>query len=171
MPLPLGESRPHLIHSSLGTQSNCTSIGSSVLAQLLVMSWLCTRCQKWVHKKCSGIKGNMLKVWVGECSFWYRPTRVVPDQRPLNGRCPGYVQHTQRYTQTRRPRNIGTNKLHLHSVHAMTPNNSTFYYRVMLCIRSTNHGSVSVCPSQVEVLVKWLNIGSQKQHHTIAQGL
>ena len=23
----------------------------------------------------------------GECSFWYRPTRVVPDQRPLNGRC------------------------------------------------------------------------------------
>jgi len=26
-------------------------------------------------------------VWVGEISFWYRPTRVVPDQRPLNGRC------------------------------------------------------------------------------------
>ena len=25
-------------------------------------------------------------VWVGESSFWYRPTRVVPDQRPLNGR-------------------------------------------------------------------------------------
>jgi len=25
-------------------------------------------------------------VWVGECLFWYRPTRVVPDQRPLNGR-------------------------------------------------------------------------------------
>jgi len=24
---------------------------------------------------------------VGECSFWYRPTRVVPDQRPLNGCC------------------------------------------------------------------------------------
>jgi len=24
---------------------------------------------------------------VGECLFWYRPTRVVPDQRPLNGRC------------------------------------------------------------------------------------
>ena len=23
-------------------------------------------------------------VWVGECFFWYRPTRVVPDQRPLN---------------------------------------------------------------------------------------
>jgi len=27
---------------------------------------------------------------VGESSFWYRPTRVVPDQRPLNGRCSGY---------------------------------------------------------------------------------
>ena len=25
-------------------------------------------------------------VWVGECFFWYRPTRVVPDKRPLNGR-------------------------------------------------------------------------------------
>ena len=24
-------------------------------------------------------------VWVGECFSWYRPTRVVPDQRPLNG--------------------------------------------------------------------------------------
>ena len=23
---------------------------------------------------------------MGENSFWYRPTRVVPDQRPLNGR-------------------------------------------------------------------------------------
>ena len=25
-------------------------------------------------------------VCVGECFFWYRPTRVVPDQRLLNGR-------------------------------------------------------------------------------------
>ena len=24
-------------------------------------------------------------VWVSECFFWYRPTRVVPHQRPLNG--------------------------------------------------------------------------------------
>ena len=24
---------------------------------------------------------------MGECFFWYRPTRVVPDQRPLNSRC------------------------------------------------------------------------------------
>jgi len=24
---------------------------------------------------------------VGECFFWYRPTRVVPEQRSLNGRC------------------------------------------------------------------------------------
>jgi len=36
----------------------------------------------------------------GESSFWYRPTRVVPDQRPLNGRCTTpattvlYRQHT-----------------------------------------------------------------------------
>jgi len=26
-------------------------------------------------------------VWVGECFFWYQPTRVVPDQRLLNSRC------------------------------------------------------------------------------------
>ena len=26
-------------------------------------------------------------VWVGECFFWYRPTRVVPDRRPLNCHC------------------------------------------------------------------------------------
>jgi len=26
-------------------------------------------------------------VWAGECFFWYRPTRVVRDKRPLNGCC------------------------------------------------------------------------------------
>jgi len=31
--------------------------------------------------------------------------------------------------------------------------------------------SVCVCLSQVGVLLKWLNVGSHKQHHTIAQGL
>jgi len=30
---------------------------------------------------------------------------------------------------------------------------------------------LSVCPSQVGVLLKRLNIGSHKQHHTIAQRL
>ena len=28
-------------------------------------------------------------VWAGECFFWYRPTRVVPDKRSLNGCCVG----------------------------------------------------------------------------------
>jgi len=50
-----------------------------------------------------------------------------------------------------------------------------FYYRAMLCIRGTSHGPVSVRlsvrPSQVGVLLKRLNVGSHKQHHTIAQGL
>ena len=53
------------------------------------------------------------------------------------------------------------------------------FYRAMLCIRGTSHGpvsvclsvSVSVCLSQVGVLLKRLNGGSHKQHHTIAQGL
>jgi len=48
------------------------------------------------------------------------------------------------------------------------------FYRAMLCIRGTSHGpvclSVSVCLSQVGVLLKRLNVG-YKQHHTIAQGL
>ena len=45
----------------------------------------------------------------------------------------------------------------------------TFYYRAMLCIRGTSHGpvSVSVCLSQVGVLLKRLNGGSHKQHSTI----
>ena len=49
------------------------------------------------------------------------------------------------------------------------------FYRAMLCIRGTSHGPVSVrlsvCPSQVGVLLKRLSGGSHKQHHTIAQGL
>ena len=47
------------------------------------------------------------------------------------------------------------------------------FYRAMLCIRVTSHGpvSVSVCLSQVGVLLKRLNVGSYKQHHTIAQGV
>ena len=45
------------------------------------------------------------------------------------------------------------------------------FYRAMLCIRGTSHGSVSVCLSQVGVLLKRLNVGSHKQHHTISQGL
>ena len=56
---------------------------------------------------------------------------------------------------------------------------TNFCYRAMLCIRGTSHGPMSVrpsvCPSvrqsQVGVLLKRLNIGSHKQHHTIAQGL
>jgi len=27
----------------------------------------------------------MIRMGVSGCFFWYRPTRVVPDQRPLNG--------------------------------------------------------------------------------------
>jgi len=45
----------------------------------------------------------------------------------------------------------------------------------MLCIRGTSHGPVSVCPSvcpsQVGVLLKRLNVGSHKQHRTIPQGV
>ena len=41
------------------------------------------------------------------------------------------------------------------------------FYRAMLCIRGTSRGPVSVCLclSQLGVLLKRLNIGSDKQHH------
>ena len=45
------------------------------------------------------------------------------------------------------------------------------FYHAMLCIRGTSRGPVSVCLSQVGVLLKRQNVGSHKQHHTIAQGL
>ena len=53
------------------------------------------------------------------------------------------------------------------------------FYRVMQCIRGTSHGTVSVrlsvrpsvCPSQVGVLLKRLNVGSHNQHHTIPRRL
>ena len=53
----------------------------------------------------------------------------------------------------------------------------TVFYRAMLCICGTSHGPVSVCVclclcpclSQAGVLLKRLNVGSHKQHHTIPQ--
>jgi len=77
---------------------------------------------------------------MGECFFWYQPTRVVPDKRPLNGCvcvCVGpkqvqaptniltgsavFVQLTVVINrQTHRPCYIGNNynKLHSHAVQA-----------------------------------------------------
>ena len=37
---------------------------------------------------------------------------------------------------------------------------SQYFYRTMLCIRGTSHGPVSVCLSQVGVLLKRLNESS-----------
>ena len=56
------------------------------------------------------------------------------------------------------------------------PTNSTVpFLPHELCSRGICHGRVSVClcvcPSQVGVLLKWLNVGTRKQRHTIAQGL
>ena len=53
------------------------------------------------------------------------------------------------------------------------------FYRAMLCIRGTSDGPVSVSPSvrpsvrpsEIGVLLKRLNVGSHKQHRTIAQEL
>jgi len=43
----------------------------------------------WYH--CLPIRCNK-DVSLIICFFWYRPTRVVPDQRPLNGRCCYVIQ-------------------------------------------------------------------------------
>jgi len=40
-----------------------------------------------------------------------------------------------------------------------------------LCLSVRRSVRLSVCPSQVKVLLKRLNVGSHKQHLTIAQGL
>ena len=49
------------------------------------------------------------------------------------------------------------------------------FYRAMLCMHGTSRGPVSVCLCmcllQVGVVLKRLNIGSQKQHHMIVQGI
>ena len=50
-----------------------------------------------------------------------------------------------------------------HNVH------TCFYHAMLSCYASTV--SVCLCLSQVGVLLKRLNTGSHKQHHTIAQGL
>ena len=79
------------------------------------------------------------------------------------------------------PWHVGSLKIYIHhgaydtieTVTCNTLRTRTFnsFYRAMLCIRGTSHGPVSVRPSQVGVLLKRLNVGSHKQHHTIAQGL
>jgi len=51
-----------------------------------------------------------------------------------------------------------------------------YFYRAMLCIRGILAMALcpSVCPSvrhKSGVLLKRLNVGSHKQHHTLAQGL
>ena len=73
--------------------------------------------------------------------FWYQLTQLVLEKRPLSECLSVYF----------------------------SPN----FYRAMLCIHGTSHGPVSVCLclSQVRVLLKRQNVGSHKQHHTIAQGL
>ena len=49
---------------------------------------------------------------------------------------------------------------------------SNSFYRTTLCIRGIAMTLCpSVCPSQVGVLLKRLNVESHKQYHTVAQGL
>jgi len=90
------------ICATFSTVLTVTACGPSAIAELLVDEAdgiLCTKSATG-HVCCYGsiINENInihhfvvipcnSGVWVGECFFWYRPTRVVRDQRPLIGRC------------------------------------------------------------------------------------
>ena len=110
------------------------------------------------------------KIQIG-LPFWYRLTRVVPEKGPLNT-CMCVFSHIKvMMTMLLR----GRCHRHVGQQHGTQQQMGvvSHFYRAMLCIRGTSHGpvSVSVCLSQVGVLLKRLNVGSHKQHHTIAQGL
>jgi len=54
------------------------------------------------------------------------------------------------------------------STHAFSTTSS--FYHAMICMRGICYGPcLSVCLSQVGVLLKRLNVGSHKQHHMVAQ--
>ena len=103
--------------------------------------------------------------------FWYRPTRVVPDQRPLNG-CVcvcvcvfmTYVQAS--YYSTKRGSPVAHQTMEVeHYVFT-----ARCYASVVLAMGLCLSVSVSVSLSQAGVLLKRQNVGSHKQH-TIPQGL
>ena len=61
------------------------------------MPWTVAKWRKVIKKVCwPGW------VWAGECFFWYRPTRVVPDKRPLNGCCCCYFPGLPGWASTRK---------------------------------------------------------------------
>ena len=54
-------------------------------------------------------------------------------------------------------------------IHFYRASSALAVYAMVMCLSVCV--SVSVCLSQVGVLLKWLNVGTRKQRHTIAQGL
>jgi len=78
--------------------------------------------------------------------------------------CPFWEPDTQRQIRS---------YIYVHQRTQSNPDDLVIFYRTMLCICYTSHGPVSVRPSvrpsQVGVLLKRLNIGSHKQHHTIVR--
>jgi len=46
---------------------------------------------------------------------------------------------------------------------------SRYHYRAMLCIRRTVERRLSVCPTHVDILSKWLNISSNFFHRRVAR--
>ena len=142
--------------------------------------------------KSSREKNPYLHEYLNFLTTQYKTERRLQAQNQINPSTPFDRTLTcDKQTQTDRHRAMGKNARHKTVVSFLNNNicvnsypnqimnteviasKSRHFYSAMLCICGTSHGpvSVSVCLPQVGVLLKRLNVGSHKQHHTIAQGL
>ena len=83
----------------------------------------------------------------GESSFWYRPTRVVPDQRPLNGRCCCCCTRVSQYQK-------GETKLDFTAARDSEWQwNQLGHIQLCMSLKTDNHALVfySAAPKQIQV--------------------
>ena len=97
---------------------------------------------------------SLITVLIYFGSLWAPFTDVLGPRAPGNtGAADGYIV-TPLYTT-------------FHITHVLPRDAMLARYMLWPCVCL----SVSVCLSQVSILLKWLNTASHKQHNTIAQGL
>jgi len=92
-----------------------------------------------------------------------------------NGKTTDSVKELFKLSSIYRVAWLRVQELRQHQATGHRKSKSCNFYLAMLCMRGTSHWLVSVCLSvrlsQAGVLLKRINVGSQKQHRTIAQGL
>ena len=79
-------SRPDAPKTKIKTVKHpCGVCAKGVGANLI----FCASCKKWVHKKCTGIKGKLEKVEINfvcsSCSTIAVPTNIIPESITING--------------------------------------------------------------------------------------